>query len=60
MRLAAACAIFIATALPCAAQEHTPLTSERTVISGAETQVGFRVAINPDCTSRGEIVNRIV
>ena len=60
MRLALACAIFIAAAWPCAAQTQAPLTREPTVVSGKQSQVGFRLAINPDCSSAGEIDARIL
>jgi hypothetical protein len=60
MRIAFAFTAILAAACPCAAQQHPPQTITPTVVAGKQTRVGFQVALNPDCTSRGEIVSRIL
>src|SRR6476620_8190011 len=54
------------TALLCLAYSHAyaqtlpPITKTPIVPAGKTTQVGFFYAIDPDCSSRGEIENRLI
>ncbi len=60
MRSVLACVLFATAVCTCAAQEHPTQTTTRTVVSGRQTQAGFRWALNPDCSSRGEIESRLL
>ncbi len=44
----------------CYAQTYPPVSLTPTVPAGKTSQIGFFFAINPDCSSRGEIDSRII